>query len=103
MPSSTSTGTRQVMAISCGTGTDPSAVASTWPTATPSSSASGRRDSRCTSVPWASAFTSSGVTKSRPLSQAQARDVRSSAVAPRGLTPRLSDGDCRVARAMSTM
>ena len=29
--------------------------------------------------------------------------MRSSAVAPRGLTPRLSDGDVRVARAMSTM
>ena len=29
--------------------------------------------------------------------------ARSSAVAPRGLTPRLSDGDSRVARAMSTM
>ena len=89
--------------VSAGTGTEPSAEASTWPTSTPSSSASGRSPSRCTRVAWASALTSSGVTKSRPVSQAQARAARSSAVAPRGLTPRLSDGDSRVARAMSTM
>ena len=56
-------------------------------TSTPSSSASGRSPSRCASVAWASALTSSGVTKSRPVSQAHARAARSSAVAPRGLTP----------------
>ena len=69
---------------------------------TPSSSASGRSPSRCTRVAWARALTSSGVTKSRPLNHAHARAARSRAVAPRGLTPRLSDGDSRVARAMST-
>ena len=37
------------------------------------------------------------------MSHAQARAERSSAVAPRGLTPSDSEGDSRVARAMSTM
>ena len=59
--------------------------------------------SRWANVACASALTSSGVTNSRPLSQAQARLVAISAVAPRGLAPRDSEGDCRVARAMSTM
>ena len=39
----------------------------------------------------------------RPESQAQARDVRSNAVAPRGDAPRETDADERVARQMSTM
>jgi len=53
---------------------------------TPSSSASGRSWTRWRSVGWASALTSSGVTKLRPESQAHAREVPSSAVAPRGET-----------------
>ena len=70
---------------------------------TPSSSASGRRLTRCRSVGKASALTSSGETYSRPDSQAQARAVRRIAVAPRGDTPICSDGDSRVARTTSTM
>src|SRR5690606_36990285 len=81
-----------------GTGTEFSALSSTELTDTPSSSASGRSESRCPSVACASALTSSGVTNERPLSHAQARAVLISAVAPRGLTPSCSDGDCRVAR-----
>ena len=75
----------------------------TEPTETPSSSASGRSESRWARVACASALTSSGVTKVRPFIHAQARDVASSAVAPRGLAPSDSDGADRVARAMSTM
>jgi len=71
------------------------ALASTEPTETPSSSASGRSESRWASVAWARALTSSGVTKVRPFIHAQAREVASSAVAPRGLTPSESDGAAR--------
>ena len=62
-----------------------------------------RRVSRWASVAWAIALTSSGVTKVRPASHAQARLVAMRAVAPRGETPSASDGETRVARAMSTM
>ena len=72
-------------------------------TLTPSSSASGRSDSRWARVAWASALTSSGVTKPRPLIQAHARDVAIRPSRRAGLTPSASDGEFRVARAMSTM
>ena len=70
---------------------------------TPSSSASARSPMRWRSVGRARALTSSGVMKERPDSQAQARAVASSAVAPRGETPRDTDGEERVARTRSTM
>ncbi len=73
----------------------PSAVA-------PSSSSSGRSWTRWRSAGLAIAFTSSGVTKSRPLSQAHALAACSSIAEPRGDTPRDSDGDSRVARARLT-
>ena len=70
---------------SAGTGTEPRAEARTWATSAPRAPASGRRPSRCTSVAWARALTSSG-SRSPPVSHAQARAERRSAVAPRGLT-----------------
>src|SRR5690606_25811573 len=86
-----------------GTGTAASTVSSTVSALTPSSSASGRSWTRWRSVGCARALTSSGVTKLRPDSHAQAREVASSAVAPRGETPSESEGDMRVARHTSTM
>ena len=49
------------------------------------------------------AFTSSGVTYSRPLSQAQALAACRSMAEPRGETPSDSEDDSRVARARLTM
>ena len=61
------------------------------------------RVSRCPSAGTATAFTSSGMTKSRPASAAFARESLSSAMLPRGLAPTESRLDSRVARTMSTM
>ena len=76
-PSRSQHAARQVMAISGGRAPSRARLSSTAPTPTPSSSASGRSESRWARVAWASALTSSGVTKSRPASQAQARPVAS--------------------------
>ena len=70
---------------------------------TPSISASARSWTRWRSAGVASALTSSGVTKLRPDNQAHPRAAASSAVAPRGETPRVTDGETRVARTRSTM
>ena len=51
----------------------------------------------------ATAWTSSGVTKSRPDNQAQALEALSSIAAPLVETPRATDGLARVARAKATM
>ena len=56
---------------------------------------SGRSRMRWRSAGLATAFTSSGVTNSRPASHAHALAACSSAVAPRGDTPSASDGESR--------
>ncbi len=86
-----------------GTGTVARMVSSTPSAVTPSSSTSGRTWTRCRSVALAIAFTSSGVTKARPASQAHAFEACSNIAAPRGDTPSDNDGESRVARASATM
>ena len=58
---------------------------------------SGRSVSRCASAGTATAFTSSGTTKSRPASAAFARESFISARLPRGLAPTASRRESRVA------
>src|SRR5207244_7024349 len=64
---------------------------------------SGRSISRCASAGTATAFTSSGVTKSRPSSAARQRESFSSASEPRGDAPTWIEGALRVAATTSTM
>ena len=69
-------------------------VARTWPTATPSSSASGRSESRCASVRVGERLDVVGGDEVAAVQPGPGPAGASSAVAPRGQTPRLSDGDC---------
>src|SRR5439155_21331252 len=70
---------------------------------TPSSSSSGATLTRWRSTVGASAFTSSGITKSRPSSSAAARAALRSDTPARGLAPSVSEAASRVARTTAAM
>src|SRR5439155_3128649 len=85
-----------------GVGTESSASRTRSSPLTRCTQSSGRSVRRCASAGTATAFTSSGVTKSRALSAARQRDSLSSASDPRGDAPTCVDGAVRAAVTTST-